>query len=232
MVIASLLPLYPGLGHQLHAPGRRVAIPDPGEAAGRIEPGRHVLADGTHRPRHPRATAGRDRHAVVPRRRWRRLRPDQRRQPVRPLDADRRARVHATGADRSRAPAGPALPAVSGDLHPGGGRARRAERPRCADSVRAGRTGPAEARPVHRAGTAAALQERRARRRRPHLSARPAGAAAEHRPQARRRSRRARAGRLADGQRPRRRPEGHDVQCGLGPVRRGAARAGFVPPDA
>ena len=71
-----------------------------------------------------------------------------------------------------------------------------------------------------------------ARRRRPHLSAWPAGAAAEHRPQARRRSRRSRAGHLADGQRPGRRPEGHDVQCGLGPVRRGAARAGFVPPHA
>ena len=93
-------------------------------------------------------------------------------------------------------------------------------------------TGPAEARPVHRTRPAAALQERNARRRRPHLSARPAGAAAEHRPQARRRSRRSRAGHLADGQRPGRRPEGHDVQCGLGPVRRGAARAGLVPPHA
>ena len=45
--------------------------------------------------------------------------------------------------------------------HPGGGRARRPERPRRADSVRPGRTGPAEARPVHRTRPAAARQERR-----------------------------------------------------------------------
>ena len=32
-------PAVPGVGHQLHAAGGRVAIPDPGAAAGRIEPG-------------------------------------------------------------------------------------------------------------------------------------------------------------------------------------------------
>ena len=43
---------------------------------------------------------GRLRHAVLPRRRRRRLRTDQRGKPVRPAQADRRARVLAAGADR------------------------------------------------------------------------------------------------------------------------------------
>ena len=53
----------------------------------------------------------------------------------------------------------PAVPPVGGDLDPGGRRARRAERPRRADSVRPGRTGPAEARSVHRTRAAAALSK-------------------------------------------------------------------------
>ena len=160
LVIASLLPLFRASGINF--------TPQEDESRFQIQVRLPVgsslaathVADGADRPRHPRAAAGRDRHAVLPRRRRRRLRPDQRRQPVRPPEADRRARVQAAGADRAGAAARPALPPVGGDLHPGGGRARRAERPRRADSVRPGRTGPAEARPVHRTRPAAALQER------------------------------------------------------------------------
>ena len=55
----------------------------------------------------------------LPRRGRRRLRPDQRRQPVRPAEADRRARVQQQELIVAGAPAGPAVPPVGGDLDPG-----------------------------------------------------------------------------------------------------------------
>ena len=56
----------PMLGHQLHSGRGRIAVPDHGAAAGRIEPGGDAVADGADRARHARAAARRVRHAGVP----------------------------------------------------------------------------------------------------------------------------------------------------------------------
>ena len=224
----------PDVGRQLH-PGRgRVALPDLGAAAGRLEPGGDAVAGRSHLARRARAAAGRARRAgqspacggggraaTTPAR-------------VRPAEADRGARPLAAGADaRRRASWWQPYRKCGGDLGAGHRRARRSP------AAAARRFSTRSSVPISRSSTSTRRRALEVMGKNPALvdvdrSYQPGL------PELRLDIDRKRAadlgvrvaGRLADGQRADRRAGRDDVQRRERSVRSRAEGAGLVPADA